>query len=70
MPDLAAFANQLERRRYDYNSLLTGLGFPAPTTTGAGSQALEPYWPAKEGDLLRVEDSDVLVSCWFVGQHS
>lgn len=60
--DLAAFANQLERRRYDYYSLLNGLGFPVPTTTGGASQALEPYWPAKEGDQLRVEDSDVLVS--------
>lgn len=48
--------NQLERRRYDYQALRTGLTFPAPTHI---NPATEEYYPAN--GPYGVEDADVLV---------
>jgi hypothetical protein len=66
LADLAAFANALDRRRSDYQTLLKGLVFPLPLDNAAGDSpdgvdpATEAFWPA--GRLLGLEDSDILVS--------
>lgn len=59
-PDLAAFADALDRRRADYQALKSGLTF----TTKVGSEdalAVEDFSPEEPGRITGVEDSHILV---------
>lgn len=56
---LAAFTNQLERRRLDYQALLAGLNFTNPVSN---QPATEAHY-SEDGSPLGLTDSDVLF--WF-----
>ncbi len=60
--DLAAFANALDRRRSDFQTLWKGLTYPPFKLDDTIPPAFEEFVPEQRDRLSSIEDSHVLVS--------
>jgi hypothetical protein len=67
MPDLAAFANALDRRRLDYTALLSSLTFPRPLESEVSAFAYEEFLPDQPDQALALEECNALVGlAWWL----
>ena len=61
MPDLAAHANAIERRRLDYSTLVDSLSFPRPLESEVSVLAYEEFLPDQSDRMLPLQDSNAIV---------